>query len=79
MPRFHHFAALDPARSLADVRTFCDERFGIDQWAISNASGRPLVCLMSHEAYAVAKAELGPGHAGPLPGAEEDRGEAVQT
>lgn len=75
-----HFTALDPARSANEVRAFCDERFGVDQWGISTASGRPVLCLATYEAYAVAKAELGPPkpvHAGPLPGAEENRGEAV--
>jgi hypothetical protein len=82
MPRFIHFTALDPTRSAAEVRAFCDERFGVDQWGISYARKDPVLALMTIEAYAIAKAELGPPvpvHAGPLPGAEEDRGEAAEA
>ena len=75
MPRYLHFTPLDSARPLDEVRTFCDERFGVDQWAISSASGHSVLCLPSYEAYAVAKAELGarlPVVASPLAAEPDD-------
>ena len=81
MPRLIHFTELDPARSNDEVRAFRDERFGTEQWSISYARpGRRVLGIVSFEAHVIAKAELGPpkpAHAGPLPGAEEDRGEAA--